>query len=66
MHIYASNLFLYRPEITEDAVAIEIEDGRHPVIDALKAEQEQYVPNSTQLNVSMRMAVLVKQGTFPN
>lgn len=35
-----------------DAVMIEVENGRHPVIDSLKREQEQYVPNSTSLNVS--------------
>lgn len=54
MRIYLNTLdmFLYRPEMAEDAVAIEIEDGRHPVIDALKVKQDQYVPNSTQLNVS--------------
>ncbi|KAK7115963.1 DNA mismatch repair protein Msh3-like [Littorina saxatilis] len=52
-----------RPEMTEDGVAIEIEDGRHPVIDALKSEQEQYVPNSTHLNGDGKRVMIV---TGPN
>nr|KAG5696312.1 hypothetical protein BaRGS_027922 [Batillaria attramentaria] len=52
-----------RPEVTEDAVMIEIEDGRHPVIDALKGEHEQYVPNSTLLTSEGQHVMIV---TGPN
>ena len=31
---------------------IEIRDGRHPVIDVLLGEGEQYVPNDTTMSVS--------------
>lgn len=31
---------------------IEIQDGRHPVIDLLMGEGEQYVPNDTTMTVS--------------
>ena len=33
---------------------IEIEDGRHPVIDQLLGEGEQYVPNDTLMSVSQK------------
>ena len=42
-----------RPDVTNDTVKIDIQDGRHPVIDALIGEQEQYVPNNTNLSVSI-------------
>ncbi|MFR5794617.1 MAG: MutS-related protein [Christensenellales bacterium] len=38
-----------RPEITEDGV-IDIEDGRHPVVEAGMHGDEQFVPNSTLLD----------------
>ena len=38
------------PTVVEEPV-VEIESGRHPVIDLLLAEGEQYVANSTKLNV---------------
>ena len=46
-------LFLYScsPEVVEEQV-IEIRDGRHPVIDLLLEEGEQYVPNDTTMSVS--------------
>jgi DNA mismatch repair ATPase MutS len=52
-------LLFYRPEMSEDTVTIDIEDGRHPVIDALKGEGEQYVPNSTRLSVSRTRTSIV-------
>ncbi|XP_076444130.1 DNA mismatch repair protein Msh3-like [Babylonia areolata] len=52
-----------RPQMTDDTVAIEIEDGRHPVIDALKGEGEQFVPNSTHLQAGGQRVMIV---TGPN
>ena len=43
---------LCSPEVVEEQV-IEIQDGRHPVIDVLLDEGEQYVPNDTALSVSI-------------
>ena len=31
---------------------VRIEGGRHPVIDLLLGEGDQYVPNNTEMNVS--------------
>lgn len=42
---------------------IEIEDGRHPVIDALRGEHEQYVPNGTELSAEGHRVMIV---TGPN
>lgn len=39
------------PEVVEESV-IEVEDGRHPVVDLLLGEGEQYVPNDTNMSVS--------------
>lgn len=41
----------YRPTVQEERKII-IKNGRHPVIDVLLGEQDQYVPNSTNLSVS--------------
>ena len=38
------------PTMVEEAV-VEIEGGRHPIIDLLLAEGEQYVANNTSMNV---------------
>lgn len=32
-----------------------IKNGRHPVIDVLLGEQDQYVPNTTNLSVSIEI-----------
>ena len=40
-----------RPEVLEVERQIVIQEGRHPVIDVLLGEQDQYVPNDTQLQV---------------
>lgn len=40
-----------RPTVQEERKII-IKSGRHPVIDVLLGEQDQYVPNSTDLSVS--------------
>lgn len=41
-----------RPTVQDNQREIIIKNGRHPVIDALLGEQDQYVPNSTNLSVS--------------
>ncbi|XP_058842608.1 DNA mismatch repair protein Msh3-like [Acipenser ruthenus] len=38
-----------RPVVLEDERQIIIKNGRHPAIDVLMGEQDQYVPNSTEL-----------------
>ena len=38
------------PTMVEETV-VEIEGGRHPIIDLLLAEGEQYVANNTSMNV---------------
>ena len=43
----------FSPEMVEDLV-IEVKDGRHPVIDQLLGEGEQYVPNDTSMDVSQQ------------
>lgn len=45
----------YRPTLLEERKII-IKNGRHPVIDVLLGEQDQYVPNSTNLSVSSTYA----------
>ena len=40
-----------RPTLQEERKIV-IKNGRHPVIDVLLGEQDQYVPNSTDLSVS--------------
>ena len=56
--VYACLMLCYSPEMVEDQV-IEIEDGRHPVIDQLLGEGEQYVPNDTSMSVSQQKRVLI-------
>ena len=56
-------LFPPRPDISSDPEAcIDIDEGRHPVIDLLKVGNEQFVPNSTHLAV--RQLYLFKHGIF--
>ena len=50
MYIFTS-YYHCSPEIVEEQV-IEIRGGRHPVIDLLLGEGEQYVPNDTGMSVS--------------
>jgi len=42
---------VFRPEVCENRCQIMIRDGRHPAIDLLMGENNQYVPNHTQLQV---------------
>lgn len=42
-----------RPELVDDDMCIEIRQGRHPVIQHLIGEGGQYVPNDTDLQVSV-------------
>ncbi|NWI40548.1 MSH3 protein, partial [Picathartes gymnocephalus] len=41
-----------RPTVRDNRHEIIIRNGRHPVIDVLLGEQDQYVPNTTNLSVS--------------
>lgn len=43
--------FFFRPTLQEEKKII-IKNGRHPMIDVLLSEQDQFVPNSTSLSVS--------------
>ncbi|KAL2092081.1 hypothetical protein ACEWY4_011879 [Coilia grayii] len=52
-----------RPELLEAERQIVIRDGRHPVIDVLLGEQDQYVPNDTHLQGEGKRAMII---TGPN
>ncbi|KAK1792191.1 hypothetical protein P4O66_012148, partial [Electrophorus voltai] len=52
-----------RPEVLEQQSCILIQDGRHPVINMLMGDQDQYVPNDTQLQVDGKRAMII---TGPN
>ncbi|XP_041367946.1 DNA mismatch repair protein Msh3-like [Gigantopelta aegis] len=53
-----------RPEITADTTAcLDIDEGRHPVIDLLKAGKDQFVPNSTHLSADGKRVMII---TGPN
>nr|XP_006004451.2 PREDICTED: DNA mismatch repair protein Msh3 isoform X1 [Latimeria chalumnae] len=52
-----------RPTVLEDEKQIIIKDGRHPVIDVLMGEQDQYVPNSTELEGDKKRVMII---TGPN
>ncbi|XP_041644145.1 DNA mismatch repair protein Msh3 isoform X2 [Cheilinus undulatus] len=53
----------YRPEVCENQCQILIRDGRHPAIDLLMGEQNQYVPNLTELQGDGRRTMII---TGPN
>ncbi|XP_066511228.1 DNA mismatch repair protein Msh3 isoform X2 [Hoplias malabaricus] len=52
-----------RPEILEEERHIVIREGRHPVIDMLMGEQDQYVPNDTELQGNGKRTMII---TGPN
>ncbi|XP_068167936.1 DNA mismatch repair protein Msh3 isoform X2 [Antennarius striatus] len=52
-----------RPEICENRCQILIKDGRHPAIDLLMGEHNQYVPNLTDLQGDGRRTMII---TGPN
>ncbi|KAM9446339.1 DNA mismatch repair protein Msh3 [Clarias gariepinus] len=52
-----------RPEVREQEGHILIREGRHPVINMLMAEQDQYVPNDTDLQGEGKRAMII---TGPN
>ncbi|XP_060091749.1 DNA mismatch repair protein Msh3 [Heteronotia binoei] len=52
-----------RPVIKDDVSEIMIKNGKHPVIDLLLGEQEQYVPNDTYLSKDNQRAMII---TGPN
>lgn len=43
---------VFRPEVCDNKHQITIRDGRHPAIDLLMGEHNQYVPNHTELQVN--------------
>ncbi|XP_022048016.1 DNA mismatch repair protein Msh3 [Acanthochromis polyacanthus] len=52
-----------RPEVCESQHQIIIRDGRHPAIDLLMGEHNQYVPNNTELQGGGRRTMII---TGPN
>ncbi|XP_040899208.1 DNA mismatch repair protein Msh3 isoform X2 [Toxotes jaculatrix] len=52
-----------RPEVYENQRQIVIRDGRHPAIDLLMGEHNQYVPNHTELQGDGRRTMII---TGPN
>ncbi|XP_078718377.1 DNA mismatch repair protein Msh3 [Lampetra fluviatilis] len=52
-----------RPEFVVEKSLIVIEDGRHPVVELLLGDQNQYVPNSTHLDADGKRAMII---TGPN
>ncbi|TKS78307.1 DNA mismatch repair protein [Collichthys lucidus] len=52
-----------KPEVCESQHQIMIKDGRHPVIDLLMGEHNQYVPNLTELQGDGRRTMII---TGPN
>lgn len=52
-----------RPVITSSEQQIMIRDGRHPIIELLMGEQNQYVPNDTELQNDGRRVMII---TGPN
>ncbi|XP_032809165.2 DNA mismatch repair protein Msh3 isoform X3 [Petromyzon marinus] len=52
-----------RPEFVEEKSLIVIENGRHPVVELLMGDQNQYVPNSTHLDADGKRAMII---TGPN
>ncbi|XP_060762961.1 DNA mismatch repair protein Msh3 isoform X3 [Neoarius graeffei] len=52
-----------RPEVLEQKGHVVIREGRHPVINMLMAEQDQYVPNDTDLQGEGKRAMII---TGPN
>uniref|UniRef100_A0A8C0AR75 DNA mismatch repair protein MSH3 n=1 Tax=Buteo japonicus TaxID=224669 RepID=A0A8C0AR75_9AVES len=51
-----------RPTVQDNRQEIIIKNGRHPVIDVLLGEQDQYVPNTTNLSVSSGERVMIITG----
>ncbi len=58
---YASTHGCVRPTMTEEPV-LEIQDGRHPVVEAMMPSGEQFVPNDTVLHPDRRVGLI----TGPN
>uniref|UniRef100_A0A4W6CD24 DNA mismatch repair protein MSH3 n=1 Tax=Lates calcarifer TaxID=8187 RepID=A0A4W6CD24_LATCA len=54
---------VFRPEVCENQRQIMIRDGRHPAIDLLMGEHNQYVPNQTELQGDARRTMII---TGPN
>ncbi|XP_075693889.1 DNA mismatch repair protein Msh3 [Rhinoderma darwinii] len=52
-----------RPTVHDHGTEIIIKNGRHPVIDLLLEEQNQYVPNNTSLSADMERVMII---TGPN
>ena len=58
---YATTHGCVRPEMTEDPV-LDIQDGSHPVVEAMMPPGEQFVPNDTLLHPERRLGLI----TGPN
>ncbi|NXY86181.1 MSH3 protein, partial [Alcedo cyanopectus] len=52
-----------RPTVQDNRREIIIKNGRHPVIDVLLGEQDQYVPNTTNLSEDGERVMII---TGPN
>ncbi|KFP54977.1 DNA mismatch repair protein Msh3, partial [Podiceps cristatus] len=52
-----------RPTVQDNRREIIIKNGRHPVIDVLLGEQDQYVPNTTNLSGDGERVMII---TGPN
>ena len=62
LSIAATQYNYVRPQITEDG-AMEIEDGRHPVVENGMHAAEQFVPNSTKMDLDENRMLII---TGPN
>ena len=51
--------FLFRPSVHDDKSDFTISKGKHPIIDTLLGEHEQFVPNDTNLDVCILCALIV-------
>lgn len=51
--VFCCLFHVFRPEVYENCRQIVIRDGRHPAIDLLMGENNQYVPNITELQVCL-------------
>ncbi|XP_072038538.1 DNA mismatch repair protein Msh3-like [Amphiura filiformis] len=52
-----------KPEMFEDTMCIDIENGRHPIVSALLSGEVQFVPNSTHMEADKQRCMII---TGPN
>lgn len=53
MIFYSKNSVNCRPKVNENKVCINIEQGQHPVIQQILQGSQQFVPNDTNISVSI-------------